>query len=58
MSEKGLEILVEDHIPKLKGQRLESCEYFLARKKYRLSFQVSDNARRRKRVLDIAHLDV
>ena len=55
MSEKGLEFLTKDHFPNIKGQPLESC---LAGKKCRVSFQRSDEARRRKKILDLVHSNV
>lgn len=58
MSEKGLEILAKDHLQSIKGQPLESCEDCLAGKQRRVSFQRSDNGRRRKHILDLVHSDV
>ena len=58
MSEKGLEFLTKDHFPNIKGQPLESCEDCLAGKKCRVSFQRSDEARRRKKILDLVHSNV
>ncbi|MCI29885.1 hypothetical protein A2U01_0051094, partial [Trifolium medium] len=47
MSEKSLEILAKDHLPNITGQALESCEDCLAGRQHRVSFQRSDDARRR-----------
>jgi len=58
MSEKGLEILAKNHLPNIKGQPLESCEDCLAGKQHRVSFQRSDDARRRKHIVDLVHSDV
>ena len=58
ISEKGLEILANDHLPNIKGQPLESCEDCLAGKQHRVSFKRSDDARRRKHILDLVHSDV
>ncbi|KAK2456997.1 putative mitochondrial protein [Trifolium repens] len=58
MSEKSLEILAKDHLPNIKGQALESCEDCLAGRQHRVSFQRSDDARRRKHILDLVHSDV
>ena len=58
MSEKGLEFLAKDHFPNIKCQPLESCEDCLAGKQCRVSFQRSDEARRRKQILDLVHSDV
>lgn len=58
MSEKGLEILAKNHLPNIKGQPLESCEDCLAGKQHRVSFQRSDDAKRRKHILDLVHSDV
>ena len=58
MSEKGLEFLAKDHFPNIKGQPLESCEDYLAGKPCRVSFQRSDEAKRRKQILDLVHSDV
>ena len=58
MSEKGLEILAKDHLSNIKGQPLESCEDCLAGKQHRVSFKRSDDAKRRKQILDLVHSDV
>ena len=58
MSEKGLEILAKYHLSNIKGQPLESCEDCLAGKQHRVSFKRSDDARRRKQILDLVHSDV
>ena len=58
MSEKGLEFLTKDHFPNIKCQPLESCEDCLAGKQNIVSFQRSDEARRRKQILDLVHSDV
>lgn len=58
MSEKSLEILAKDHLSNIKGQPLESCEDCLAGKQHRVSFQRSDDAKRRKKILDLIHSDV
>ena len=58
MSEKGLEILAKDHLSNIKGQPLESCEDCLAGKQHRVSFKRSDDAKKRKQILDLVHSDV
>lgn len=58
MSEKGLEILAKDHLPNIKGQPLESCEDCLAGKQHIVAFKRSDDAKRRKQILDLIHSDV
>ena len=58
MSEKGLEILAKHYLPNLKGHPLESCEHCLAGKQHRVSFKRSDDAKRRKQILDLVHSDV
>jgi len=58
MSEKGLEFLAKDHFANIKGQPLESCKDCLTGKQHRVSFQRSDEARRRKQILDLFHSDL
>ena len=58
ISEKGLEFLAKDHFPNIKGKPLESYEDCLAGKQCRVSFQRSDEAKRRKQILDLVHSDV
>ena len=58
MNEKGLEFLAKDHFPNIKGKPLESYEDCLAGKQCRVSFQRSNEARKRKQILNLVHLDV
>ena len=58
MSEKGLEFLAKDHFPNIKGQPLESNKDCLEGKQRRVSFQRSNEAKRRKQTLDLVHSDV
>ncbi|WVZ01025.1 hypothetical protein V8G54_027094 [Vigna mungo] len=57
MSEKGLEILANDHLQSIKGQPLELCEDCLAGKQRRVSFRRFESGRRKEHILDLVHSD-
>ncbi|KAL2245878.1 UNVERIFIED_CONTAM: Retrovirus-related Pol polyprotein from transposon TNT 1-94 [Sesamum indicum] len=59
MSKKGLQVLARKALlPNVKRKTLERCTYCLADEQHRVSFSKRNPPRRRKRVLDLVHIDV